>query len=503
MPTNIVKGFNVNGSTVQYDYESLSDRILKSSIASEYSDQNSYSVGDYVLYSGQLYKCDIEIIEPEEFNQNKWEIASIGNELFSHVILSDEVKQALLNCFEHVAWTNANGQQYYNELEEALYAVTYITAVYTQTETVYETENIDNLKENLVVTAYYSDGRFITVNPNYYELFGELQSGISTITVSYGGKTTTFEVNVVGIQSISAVFTQGNATVFDDQDLDDLKKYLVVTVNYSNGDSAVVDDYVLSGTLSDALSEITVYVGEISDSFNVVVTSTALPSGYTRYGYIQKKTDSAGTKASSTFIFLNAQQDMNVLSIDVLLQAKGSSSNVAGAGIMGARLSTSDGGAYSIPYIAMYFGGAEETGRRIDCPARGAYVDGVYCDIFQKHRVRLINKEQSPYYIQVDDGEPLAIAWGESHPVVPYGLSLFNNIQHGSTSNFSINHSARIGRIILRKYDDECVGYYAPCVYSGKIGMYDFISQTFYTAATASAVTISNSGCLYAVGNWS
>lgn len=81
MPNQVVKGFNVNGSTVKYDYESLEDRILKSSIANEYSSLSTYSVGDYVLYAGQLYRCIVSVTTAQDFNISKWEEVSIGNEL--------------------------------------------------------------------------------------------------------------------------------------------------------------------------------------------------------------------------------------------------------------------------------------------------------------------------------------------------------------------------------------------------------------------------------------
>lgn len=35
--------------------------------------------------------------------------------------LTDDVKTALLNCFQHVAWIDNQGQTYYNALYNALY----------------------------------------------------------------------------------------------------------------------------------------------------------------------------------------------------------------------------------------------------------------------------------------------------------------------------------------------------------------------------------------------
>lgn len=117
--------------------------------------------------------------------------------------LTDDIKQALLECFAHVAWTDAHGQEYLDALEGALYpsgptpaTLSSITAVYTQSGTVYDTDTLDSLKSDLVVTAVYSDSTTQTVASTDYTLSGTLTEGTSTITVSYGGKTTTFTVTV-------------------------------------------------------------------------------------------------------------------------------------------------------------------------------------------------------------------------------------------------------------------------------------------------------------------
>jgi hypothetical protein len=71
-----------------------------------------------------------------------------------------------------------------------------ISAVYTQSGTVYDTDTLDSLKDDLVVTAHYSDSSTQTVPAADYTLSGTLTAGTSTITVAYGGKTTTFAVTV-------------------------------------------------------------------------------------------------------------------------------------------------------------------------------------------------------------------------------------------------------------------------------------------------------------------
>ena len=78
----------------------------------------------------------------------------------------------------------------------AVLAAQSITATYTQSGTVYDTDSLDSLKADLVVTANYSGGTSETVSASDYALSGTLTEGTSTITVSYAGLTDTFSVTV-------------------------------------------------------------------------------------------------------------------------------------------------------------------------------------------------------------------------------------------------------------------------------------------------------------------
>lgn len=119
--------------------------------------------------------------------------------------LTEDIKQALLQIAEKVAYIDEDGQDYYDALEDALYppappaTLVSITAVYTQSGTVYDTTTLDDLKSDLVVTATYDDSTTATVTT--YTLSGTLAVGTSTITVTYEGKTDTFDVIVSHGQS--------------------------------------------------------------------------------------------------------------------------------------------------------------------------------------------------------------------------------------------------------------------------------------------------------------
>lgn len=84
--------------------------------------------------------------------------------------------------------------------------LTSISAVYTQSGTVYDTDSLDSLKSDLVVTATWSDSSTSTVSASDYTLSGTLVAGTSTITVSYGGKTDTFDVTVTEYVPASPIY---------------------------------------------------------------------------------------------------------------------------------------------------------------------------------------------------------------------------------------------------------------------------------------------------------
>lgn len=74
--------------------------------------------------------------------------------------------------------------------------VSSISAVYTQSGTVYDTDSLDSLKSDLVVTATFMDSSTGVIDAADYTLSGTLTAGTSAVTVNYGGKTTTFNVTV-------------------------------------------------------------------------------------------------------------------------------------------------------------------------------------------------------------------------------------------------------------------------------------------------------------------
>lgn len=290
--------------------------------------------------------------------------------------LSEDLKQALLQIASKVAYIDADGQTYYNDLENALYPhdLLWIEATFTQgSAIIYDTDSLNDLKQYLTVVATYSGGNTETLSDSDYTLSGNLLSGVSEITVAYEGFTDTFNVvvthmagyytivnnltgcttnnsatsiqenttytatitasagytlsgatatitmggniltgvfsngtisipNVTGdlvitvvasaitVSSISAVYTQ-TGTVYNTDTLDSLKTDLVVTATYSDSSTQTIPaaDYTLSGTLTAGTSTITVSYGGKTTTFTVTVTEGGLPAEYQQVEWIESQ----------------------------------------------------------------------------------------------------------------------------------------------------------------------------------------------------------------------
>lgn len=120
-------------------------------------------------------------------------------------------KTALLDCFSKVAWIDGDGQVYYGALLDALYPLVSISAIYTQGGAIYDTDSLDDLKNNLVVTALYGNNETGIVTD--YVLSGSLAVGTSAITVTYRDKTDTFNVTVTSYKDrMFYKYTDGDLT---------------------------------------------------------------------------------------------------------------------------------------------------------------------------------------------------------------------------------------------------------------------------------------------------
>ena len=113
-------------------------------------------------------------------------------------------------------------------------------------------------------------------------------AGVMGLTLQRVSKQAGGSVTPPVMTGIVATFTQGGATIYDTDSLDDLKQYLVVTANYSDSSEAFVPstDYVLSGSLVAPSSTITVTYNGFTDTFTVQVTHQSSVSDYVQDGLV-------------------------------------------------------------------------------------------------------------------------------------------------------------------------------------------------------------------------
>lgn len=241
------------------------------------------------------YVNQVTVITAE--NMNAIQDAIIALETAPSQGLSEDVKQALLQLAQKVAYIDDQGQTYYDDLYNALYppkTLVSISAVFDQgSAVIYDNASLDTLKTMLTVTAQYDDNTTEILPDSAYTLSGTLAVGTSTVTASYQGKTDTFAVTVTEapvLDSITAVYTQ-SGTVYDTDTLDSLKADLVVTAHYSDSSTQTVPaaDYTLSGTLTAGTSIITVSYGGKTATFSVTVTAAPLvPAEYQQVEYAER-----------------------------------------------------------------------------------------------------------------------------------------------------------------------------------------------------------------------
>lgn len=82
-----------------------------SSLAPAYSSSATYDVGDYVLYSGSLYRCTTAITTAEEWTAAHWTAAKLAEDV-------SDVKSALDDLKSHdFVFVGADGNLYYHEEE--------------------------------------------------------------------------------------------------------------------------------------------------------------------------------------------------------------------------------------------------------------------------------------------------------------------------------------------------------------------------------------------------
>lgn len=131
-------------------------------------------------------------------NQDKYDIAAL---VPIEQGLTPEIKTALLNIFQHVAYTDAQGQTCYDALYAALYASAYprIGATFDPgSNTIYVDEGLNALKQYLTVKVYEdAEDEGTVVASTDYTLTGTLADGENTVVVGYDGMMASVQVEAV------------------------------------------------------------------------------------------------------------------------------------------------------------------------------------------------------------------------------------------------------------------------------------------------------------------
>ena len=187
-----------------------------------------------------------------------------------------------------------------------------ISAVYTQSGTVLDTDQIDSLKADLVVTATFNDSSTEVVPSTDYTLSGTLTRGTSTITVSYQNVTTTFTATVKNIFD-TMTFNRDNWIMAAQSG-----KYLGWVWKASNGGAQasaraganeIIPNNGYTFTVTDSSKYNLVAYNVTSDEAQYITTSGN--SGYAYPGTNNSKSWAASGSSSSDYVALSFKKMNN------------------------------------------------------------------------------------------------------------------------------------------------------------------------------------------------
>lgn len=194
--------------------------------------------------------------------------------------VSDDLKTALLQLAQKVAYIDGNGQTYYDDLYDALYPPIVVTNITLNTNslsfaTLNSTQQLTAITTPTGGAVTWSSSNTSVATVSATGLVTAIGYGSATITATSGNVSATCAVTIAQatVTSISAVYTQ-SGTVYNTDSLESLKSDLVVTATWSNQTTSTVasSDYTLSGTLTVGASTITVSYGGKNTTFSVTVT---------------------------------------------------------------------------------------------------------------------------------------------------------------------------------------------------------------------------------------
>lgn len=305
------------------------------------------------------------------------------------------------------------------------------------------------------------------------------------------------------VLSISASFAQNDNIIYTHDSLDDLKQYLTVTAYYDDATSSVVTAYTLSGELTEGASTITVAYNGKTTTFTVNVTAGVPTDAYTMYDYIYRTGTSGSTVAAvGGLINLNSYDNLDELSYDITFSVlTGYTKDTA---LFGARMDNSSATGVSV-YLGTTSSTAPEVGvsDRLTVVARNAVArSGAPMNVNGINKLIYTNSSSSPSRISLN-GVESELTWGNTLYTVTRPVTILSNPTPTATS-MTVQRYMQIGNFRFYNLNGNLVGNYYPVVRKtdNVIGMYDTVSESFYTASTVNYATIGNSSCIYGVGTW-
>ena len=198
--------------------------------------------------------------------------------LFDHAIGASggTPSDSLTECYFYVDWVRVYAPAYEN-----------ISSITLSESNV----TLSNIRDTHILTAEFKpdaayDKTLVweSSNQDIAKVYGgkiyAISNGTCNITAKHGDISATCSVTVgTGVvtptlESISAVYTQGDIIVYPTTPLNSLKSNLVVTGTYSDNTTKTITDYSLSGTLTIGTSTITVTYNNKTTTFNVIVSET-------------------------------------------------------------------------------------------------------------------------------------------------------------------------------------------------------------------------------------
>jgi len=204
------------------------------------------------------------------------EISSLKQDLDE--IIPVTVKNAIDTILQNVAFKNAD--IYTDEITvihnwASQAKLVSISVVYMPSKTVYDTDSIDVLRDDLVVTAHYDNSSTAVIND--YVLNGTFSEGVNTISVIYGRKTAMFTVTVVH-----------RPNLFDPDTSPDVKLYVDTQYNIIKKGTPYHSTYIpVTVGKTYTISKI------VSNSFRIALTASEPANGAT---YLYTEANHSGTE---------------------------------------------------------------------------------------------------------------------------------------------------------------------------------------------------------------